>query len=436
MTILPPPNPNPNPNPALAVTATALWEKALVPATGGEAMLVVRIAAAPAPPTTRRAPVDVAFVLDRSGSMADGRLDLAKQAVDVAVSLLGEDDRAALVVYDHAVDTLHRLDRATARAKTAIRLALHGVDIGGSTNLSGGWLAGCGELSGGMTPAAGVRLSRALLLTDGHANVGITDHGELTHHAAELRQRGIATTTLGVGVGYDEDLLGGMAEAGGGNFHFVEHPHELRAIFAQELQDLLSIAATDLAVTLTLPPGVRGDLVNAFPNHRLGKAITVSPRDLAAGEELFLVFALRVRGGAPGQAYPVQIATSWTDPAADARREIKPGLAPLVLTDAATVLATPVDPVAAEHAAQQRAYAAQREAMRLDRAGQHAASRAHLGTAAQILAAAPMSAAIAEDLQTIEHLRDHDATVAYSEATRKRGHADALRRSRGGRNQG
>ena len=122
------------------LTVSARWEKPLVPATGGEAILLVRLTAAPSERDrpTRRAPIDVAFVLDRSGSMAGERLALAKEAVDVAVALLRDEDRAALVVYDHAAETLQRLDRATSRTKTALRLPLHGVDAGGATDLGSG----------------------------------------------------------------------------------------------------------------------------------------------------------------------------------------------------------------------------------------------------------------------------------------------------------
>ena len=202
-----------------------IWEKPLVPVAGGAATLLVRIAAGreSAAGGGRRAPVDVAFVLDRSGSMAGEKLALVKEAVNVAAGHLRDADRAALVVYDNAVDTLHALQPATPRAKVALRLALHGVDAGGSTNLGDGWLTGCRELTeaAGGTGAASepqpTRIRRALLLTDGLANVGITDPVELTTHAHELRKRGIGTTTLGVGLDFDEGMLGGLAEAGGGN---------------------------------------------------------------------------------------------------------------------------------------------------------------------------------------------------------------------------
>ncbi len=218
------PNTHPNTGGDRQLAIATRWEKPVVGADGGEATLLVRIVA-PAQDDTgaqRAAPLDIAFVLDRSGSMHGGKLELAKEGVDVALSRLRDVDRAALVVYDDAVDTVQPLASTTPRMKASLRLALHGIDPGGSTFLSGGWVAGCHELAEA-TPVSGehltaARIRRVVLLTDGLANVRILDPGELARHAGELRRRGIATTTVGVGQDFDEGLLSAMAEAGGGNF--------------------------------------------------------------------------------------------------------------------------------------------------------------------------------------------------------------------------
>ncbi|MGI8475759.1 MAG: VWA domain-containing protein [Thermomicrobiales bacterium] len=420
---------------ASTVLVTAQWEKPVVPASGGKTTLLVRItgtqivgAAAP-----RRAPLDVAFVLDRSGSMSGEKLALVKEAVTEALGHLAVEDRAALISYDHRVETVHGLAPATSRAKATMRVALHGIDAGGSTCLSGGWFAGCGELSRDMEPRGRVRVRRAVLLTDGQANDGITDREELLGHAGQLRRRGIGTTTLGVGLDFDEELLAGMAEAGGGSFQFIRRPSELRAFFARELGDLLSVTAVGLTLSITMPEGVRARLINAFPHERTGKRIDVAVGDLAAGDEINLVFSVSARPGAIGAEHRVKVGAQWTDPTADVSRSIELTTAALRLADGREVESTVADPVVAEQAALRRAEETMREAVRLDRQGRHAESRQRLAGAVQHLAAAPMTAAVRSRQESMRHVAEMDAGVGLGEETLKQAVYESHRQSRGKR---
>src|SRR5215216_6992123 len=153
-----------------ALRVEARWQKPLIAAGGGEATLLVRVLAAAVGEAEagRAAPLDVAFVLDRSGSMQGGKFDLAKEGVDLAVARLRDADRTALVVYDDEVDTVQPLAPATPRLKASLRLALHGIDPGGSTFLSGGWVAGCQELAeapaASADDAGATRIRRVILL--------------------------------------------------------------------------------------------------------------------------------------------------------------------------------------------------------------------------------------------------------------------------------
>lgn len=415
-----------------SLSITTAWERPLVAATGDEVMLLIQIAASPSgEPSTRRAPIDVAFVLDRSGSMAGDKLALAKEAVAVALGHLRDDDRAALVIYDHEVETLQTLAPTTPRVKAAMRLALHGIDSGGSTNLAGGWLTGCEELTRAM--GAGndrVRIRRTLLLTDGLANVGLTSPEELTKHAHELRRRGIATTTLGVGLDFDEDLLAGMAEAGGGNFQFMSHPGELRGFFERELGELLTVVATGLTLSLTLPSGVRAHLISAFPSERQGKRIDVSLRDVSASETIYLVFAVTTRPGALGTSHVATLRAEWTDPAADARRSMELTVPPLVIAEPEAVSATPANEHVVEEAALQSAAAAKREAMRLDREGRRAEARAMLTRSMHCLMAAPQTSQVLAELEGAAMLADLDAATEFGEEVRKQATFSAMRRLR------
>jgi Ca-activated chloride channel family protein len=414
---------------------TTAWERAAVPASGGEAYLLIRIAANESSNQTRRAPVDVAFVVDRSGSMSGDKLQLAKEAVDAAIRHLTDDDRAALVVFDNEIDTLHALESATPRVKSAIRLTLNGVDARGGTFLSGGWLSGCNELSRDM-PApqllanAPIRIRRSLLLTDGQANVGITNPGELCEHASELRKRGVSTSALGIGEGFDELLLESMAEAGGGNFQYIAGASQLREFFERELGDLLEIAAAGMTISLTLPHGVRAQLLNFFPAQRIGKRIDVSIGELSANDEINLVFALQVAPGKVGTSHQISVEATWADPIADARRSVAMFLPALLVDEPNKVEQAPVDETVREQVAKKRAASDQREAVRLDRAGRYVESRAKLLAADAYLAAAPPSAEISHLRMEFKNMAEYDASIAYDEATRKQAIHDAHHRSR------
>src|SRR5215212_4756502 len=83
-----------------------------------------------------RPPLRLALVIDRSGSMAGAKLDVAKRSAAWLVSRLRERDQLALVDYDDEVRLLAPLGAPRDR----LAHALAHIAAGGSTNLSGGWL--------------------------------------------------------------------------------------------------------------------------------------------------------------------------------------------------------------------------------------------------------------------------------------------------------
>jgi Mg-chelatase subunit ChlD len=400
----------------------ARWDRPVVAVDGGEAALLVRIVAPETADAERRAPLDVAFVLDRSGSMSGGKLELAKTGVDLAMTHLHDADRVAAVVYDDEVDLLQPLASATPRVKAGLRLALHGVDPGGSTFLSGGWTAGCRELAEAPAVAGAeagrTRIRRVILLTDGLANVGIVAPLELARHAGELRRRGIATTAVGVGQDFDEGLLSAMAEAGSGHFEYAPHAEALRGFFARELRQMTGVAVTGLTVTVAIPAGVRGELLSIFPIEARDGALEVAIGDLHAGDTIDLLFIVRFEAGALGGALPVAVRAAWVDALADARRDADVALEPLRYGGDAELAAEP-DAEVAEQAALQRAAAERRAGLELDRLGDHMGSRARMARSLHLLEAAPMTARVQEEIAESAALSAAPPTMAYDSHTRK-----------------
>ena len=238
-----------------------------------------------APPPARR-PLNLSLVIDRSGSMAGRSLQQAVRAADALVERMGADDVLSIVVYDDKVDTLLAPQNVTDRG--AIKSLLGRIRAGGTTNLSGGWLAGCEHVQARHTAET---ISRVLLLTDGQANVGVTDPGVLIRTARQKSDAGVVTTTLGFGSHFNEDLLIGMAQAAGGNFYFIQSPDDAADVFRIEVESLASVVGQNLTVTLTPRPGARlGALLSVYRSESRDGALVVSAGDLYENEDKRLAF--------------------------------------------------------------------------------------------------------------------------------------------------
>lgn len=279
-------------------------DRTLIRTAGGSRRYsLVKLTAPTPPPREGRAPANISFVLDRSGSMeGDRKFELVREAVDKALGLLQQDDRFSVVVYDDRIDLVMESTPASAEAKQAARAKLARISPRNSTDLGGGWLRGCEQaaLYGNDDVPA-----KCLLLTDGLANVGITDGDELGRHAAELRKRGVLTSTFGVGGDFDEVLLQKMANGGGGHSYYVEKALQIPDFLASELGETLEVAARGASLRLSLPPDVTAEPLNPYACERMGNTVAIDLGNLVSGQELSLVLEFRFPAGAAGRTLPV-----------------------------------------------------------------------------------------------------------------------------------
>lgn len=270
-----------------------------------ERFVLVELEAPPAPAKPTRDPVNLAFVLDRSGSMSGQKLELAKRAIETAVDRLLPTDRFAVVSYDDRIDVVVESTAASREAKANAIDRLRSIDARGSTDLGGGWLRGAEQVALGQV-AGGV--NRVLLLTDGLANQGIVDPAELARHASELRARGVTTTTFGVGEDFDETLLQSMADAGGGHFYFIANAAQIQDHIATEVGELLAVVARDVVLEVTAPEDIVVRSLSPYPVEQRGARHHVLLGDLVAEQRLEVVLRVRFGYGPVGQEVGLLVA--------------------------------------------------------------------------------------------------------------------------------
>ncbi len=197
------------------------------------------------------APANLVFLVDVSGSM-DRRegLPLVQSTLKLLVDQLREQDRVSLVVY--AGDSRVVLKPTSGRDKAAIRNAIDQLTAGGATAGGSGielayQMAREGFIDNG--------INRILLATDGDFNVGVSDFDSLKQMAAQQRKSGVSLTTLGFGVdNYNEHLMEQLADAGDGNYAYIDTLREARKVLVDQLSSTLAVVARDVKLQVEFNP--------------------------------------------------------------------------------------------------------------------------------------------------------------------------------------
>jgi Ca-activated chloride channel family protein len=204
---------------------------------------------------TRRAPMNLSIVLDRSGSMEGAKLEKARQAAAMAVDNLGDDDIFSLVTYDSDTNLLIAPERVGGQDhREDLKARIHRIQPGGSTALHAGVVLGAKQVRRFFEKE---RVNRVILLSDGIANVGPSKTSDLARLGRELRSDGIAVSTVGLGDDYNEDLMTALAESSNANYYYVKDAEKLPGVFAQELGAARSLLARSIVIRIDAPEGVR-----------------------------------------------------------------------------------------------------------------------------------------------------------------------------------
>ncbi|KFA91626.1 vWA domain-containing protein [Archangium violaceum] len=249
------------------------------------AVLTVR---ADKPREEQRVPVSLALVIDRSGSMRGQKLTDARLAARLLVERLGAEDRLALVHYGSDVRVFPS-QQVTDEVRHQMLAFVDTIQDEGATNISGGLQAAAQQL---LPYVERFRVSRILLLSDGHPTEGLVEDSELLKLADTYQRQGLTVSGLGVGDEFNERLMRGLAEQGGGFYGYIQDSEKLAEILRRELEQAAGTLARGMELRLELPEGVLDAEVMGVPARREGKSRVVRLYDLAGGQEAQVVVKL------------------------------------------------------------------------------------------------------------------------------------------------
>jgi Ca-activated chloride channel family protein len=242
-----------------------------------------------------RAPVNLAIVLDRSGSMNGEKIKRAKEAAIDAVQQLGPNDIVSIVTYDDVVTTLVPATKLTDIESVIEKI--RSIKVGGSTALFAGVSKGAAEVRKFLDKE---HVNRVILLSDGLANIGPSSAGELASFGESLVKENISVSTFGLGLGYNEDLMSQLASNSGGNHLFVEDAEVLADVFRREFDDVLSVVAQEVDIQVTIPAGIRPVRVLGNNSDIVGQQIVTRLAQVYSQQQRYILIEVEVPASETG----------------------------------------------------------------------------------------------------------------------------------------
>jgi Ca-activated chloride channel family protein len=230
--------------------------------------------------------LNLAIVIDRSGSMRGKPLEEAKKSAIMMVEQMNSADRISIVTYHSRAELI--VPSTLCNEKQSIISKIKQIREGGMTALHDGWLMGAEEVARYKSDTS---LNRVLLLSDGNANEGLSDLASIKSQCAQLADASVTTSTYGLGHHFNEQLMIGMAQSGLGQGYYGETSEDLADPFREEFELLLNTVASKLHLEAFCPSFVNMELLNNFRTTRRGWSMP----DIAEGGEGWALFRLEVK---------------------------------------------------------------------------------------------------------------------------------------------
>jgi Ca-activated chloride channel family protein len=272
--------------------------------------------------SARRPPLNVALVLDKSGSMgSEAKMANAKRGAIEVVERLSYDDVLALVVYDTGPRVV--FPAQPVHDKSRLIDIISSIRPDGRTALYDGVSLGAAEVRRHLSWEFE---NRIILLSDGLANVGPSSTGDLAYLGRDLGNEGITVTTIGVGTDYNEDLMTALADRSGGNSYFASSSSELPRIFAEEIGEAMAVAAREVRIRIMCTGGARPISIVGREGEISGQSMTVTIGKIYGKNDKYALFEVQAPAGPTGRSLDVaEVSVEYVDPytnetIADSRR--------------------------------------------------------------------------------------------------------------------
>ena len=280
--------------------------------------------------------VNLAIVLDRSGSMYGAAIERAREAACEAVRRLDERDVISVVAYDDVTETIVPAQRVVDRE--GIIAKIRRIDARGMTALFAGVAAGASELA---KFRGKCEISRVLLLSDGQANVGPSTAEELGRYGAMLMKDGVAVSTVGLGNCYNEDLMTRLSQKSDGNSYYVAKSEDLTKVFASELGDVLSVAAAKVQLQVRFGEGFVPVQLVGRDGRIADGVVSIDLNQLYGGQEKYVIVKCDAAPGKAGDAREIAKAgVTYVDVVSGRKCGAAGAAAVTYSTDAAAVAAS------------------------------------------------------------------------------------------------
>ncbi len=281
---------------------------AQIPTSGGDVWLQVGLQAREAE-LKERTPLNMALVIDRSGSMdTPDKMPYLKQSLRTFLQSLKPDDIVAIVAYDTEAEVI--LPAQPVGDGAWIQYTIDRIEPDGSTNLHSGMMLGLEEVDRNFDIRSN---NRVLLLTDGIANEGVTDPTQIAQDALAYNQKGINLSTIGLGNDFNDSLLSTLARQGQGAYHFIDSAEEMDKVFSEEAAGLVEKVAGDVTVAVQPLAGVTLMEITGLEGTPPAAGAQVKLHDMGAGDSQVLLVRLQAPNGVAGRRLLADVTLSYND---------------------------------------------------------------------------------------------------------------------------